>query len=421
VEKINSLTGMADLIGHKDKKSNQSDSIFQVEKKLIEIFENYSLQEIRTPALESEKLFNRSVGDLSDIVNKELYTFKDKNEKSISLRPEGTAGVVRSIIEKKLDNESHRFWYLGPMWRYERPQKGRYRQFYQAGVELIGYEEGLSELEMISLVISINSELNINDSIIKINHLGDRKAKEGFCQSLKEYLEPYRSELDEKDIDRLSKNPLRILDSKNSNTQKILKNAPKISDFISDEASNLLNTIKNTYPENHIEIDHSLVRGLDYYTGFVFEAVSEHLGAQDSYLGGGRYDELFEDLGGKSLPAIGMAIGIERLSYIAKNEFFEPTLVHFIILSDKIEEKAYKIAHDLRSCNRKLIIEVQLSQGSLKSKLRRANKDNATFAIIIGKDELDSDLVILKSLKEENSSQKQLNIDELQDFLKSID
>ena len=421
MEKINSLTGMADLIGHKDKKSNQSDSIFQVEKKLIEIFENYSLQEIRTPALESEKLFNRSVGDLSDIVNKELYTFKDKNEKSISLRPEGTAGVARSIIEKKLDNESHRFWYLGPMWRYERPQKGRYRQFYQAGVELIGYEEGLSELEMISLVISINSELNINDSIIKINHLGDRKAKEGFCQSLKEYLEPYKSELDEKDIDRLSKNPLRILDSKNSNTQKILKNAPKISDFISDEASNLLNTIKNTYPENHIEIDHSLVRGLDYYTGFVFEAVSEHLGAQDSYLGGGRYDELFEDLGGKSLPAIGMAIGIERLSYIAKNEFFEPTLVHFIILSDKIEEKAYKIAHDLRSCNRKLIIEVQLSQGSLKSKLRRANKDNATFAIIIGKDELDSDSVILKSLKEENSSQKQLNIDELQDFLKSID
>jgi len=421
VEKINSLTGMADLIGHKDKKSNQSDSIFQVEKKLIEIFENYSLQEIRTPALESEKLFNRSVGDLSDIVNKELYTFKDKNEKSISLRPEGTAGVVRSIIEKKLDNESHRFWYLGPMWRYERPQKGRYRQFYQAGVELIGYEEGLSELEMISLVISINSELNINDSIIKINHLGDKKAKEGFCQSLKEYLEPYKSELDEKDIERLSKNPLRILDSKNSNTQKILKNAPKISDFISDEASNLLNTIKNTYPENHIEIDHSLVRGLDYYTGFVFEAVSKNLGAQDSYLGGGRYDELFEDLGGKSLPAIGMAIGIERLSYIAKNEFFEPTLVHFIILSDKIEEKAYKIAHDLRSCNRKLIIEVQLSQGSLKSKLRRANKDNATFAIIIGKDELDSDLVILKSLKEENSSQKQLNIDELQDFLKSID
>ena len=421
MEKINSLTGMADLIGHKDKKSNQSESIFQVEKKLIEIFENYSLQEIRTPALESEKLFNRSVGDLSDIVNKELYTFKDKNEKSISLRPEGTAGVVRSIIEKKLDNESHRFWYLGPMWRYERPQKGRYRQFYQAGVELIGYEEGLSELEMISLVISINSELNINDSIIKINHLGDRKAKEGFCQSLKEYLEPYRSELDEKDIDRLSKNPLRILDSKNSNTQKILKNAPKISDFISDEASNLLNTIKNTYPQNHIEIDHSLVRGLDYYTGFVFEAVSENLGAQDSYLGGGRYDDLFEDLGGKSLPAIGMAIGIERLSYIAKNEFFEPTLVHFIILSDKIEEKAYKIAHDLRSCNRKLIIEVQLSQGSLKSKLRRANKDNATFAIIIGKDELDSDSVILKSLKEENSSQKQLNIDELQDFLKSID
>ena len=421
MEKINSLTGMSDLIGEKNKDSNQSDKIFQVEKKLVEIFENYSLQEIRTPALESEKLFNRSVGDSSDIVNKELYTFKDKNEKSISLRPEGTAGVVRSIIEKKLDNENHRFWYLGPMWRYERPQKGRYRQFYQAGVELLGYEEGLSELEMISMVISINLELNINNSIIKINHLGDKETKEKFCKSLKKYLEPHTSKLDKKDIDRLNKNPLRILDSKNTNTQNILKKAPKISDFISDEASNLLNTIKNTYPDNKIEIDHSLVRGLDYYTGFVFEAISENLGAQDSYLGGGRYDQLFEDLGGKSLPAIGMAIGIERLSYIANNEHLESTLVSFIILSDKIEEKAYKIAHNLRSCNKKLIIEVQLSGGSLKSRLRRANKDNATFAIIIGKDELDSDTVILKSLKEENSNQKQLTIDELEDFLKSID
>ncbi|MFL2722468.1 MAG: histidine--tRNA ligase [Gammaproteobacteria bacterium] len=421
MEKINSLTGMSDLIGEKNKDSNQSDKIFQVEKKLVEIFENYSLQEIRTPALESEKLFNRSVGDSSDIVNKELYTFKDKNEKSISLRPEGTAGVVRSIIEKKLDNENHRFWYLGPMWRYERPQKGRYRQFYQAGVELLGYEEGLSELEMISMVISINLELNINNSIIKINHLGDKETKEKFCKSLKKYLEPHTSNLDKKDIDRLNKNPLRILDSKNTNTQNILKKAPKISDFISDEASNLLNTIQNTYPDNKIEIDHSLVRGLDYYTGFVFEAISENLGAQDSYLGGGRYDQLFEDLGGKSLPAIGMAIGIERLSYIANNEHLESTLVSFIILSDKIEEKAYKIAHNLRSCNKKLIIEVQLSGGSLKSRLRRANKDNATFAIIIGKDELDSDTVILKSLKEENSNQKQLTIDELEDFLKSID
>ena len=421
MEKINSLTGMPDLIGEKNKNSNQSDKIFQVEKKLVEIFENYSLQEIRTPALESEKLFNRSVGDSSDIVNKELYTFKDKNEKSISLRPEGTAGVVRSIIEKKLDNETHRFWYLGPMWRYERPQKGRYRQFYQAGVELLGHEEGLSELEMISMVISINLELNINNSIIKINHLGDKDAKEKFCESLKKYLEPYASNLDKKDIDRLNKNPLRILDSKNTNTQTILKKAPKISDFVSDEASNLLNTIKNTYPDNKIEIDHTLVRGLDYYTGFVFEAISENLGAQDSYLGGGRYDQLFEDLGGKSLPAIGMAIGIERLSYIANNEHLESTLISFIILSDKIEEKAYKIAHNLRSCNKKLIIEVQLSGGSLKSRLRRANKDNATYAIIIGKDELDSDTVIVKSLKEENSNQKQLTIDELEDFLKSID
>ena len=159
MDKINSLTGMPDLIGQKSNESNSSNKIFETEIALIKIFESYSLNEIRTPALENESLFNRSVGDSSDIVNKELYTFLDKNKKKISLRPEGTAGVARSIIEKKLDNETHRFWYLGPMWRYERPQKGRYRQFYQAGIELLGYSEGLAELEMISMILSINDAL----------------------------------------------------------------------------------------------------------------------------------------------------------------------------------------------------------------------------------------------------------------------
>jgi len=420
VEKLHSLTGMMDLIFQKDNQSDLSNKIFETEKRLIKIFESYSLKEIRTPSLESENLFKRSVGDSSDIVNKELYTFKDKNDKNISLRPEGTAGVARSIIEKKLDNDFHRLWYLGPMWRYERPQKGRFRQFYQAGVELLGYPQGLSELEMISMIISINSEMGIHDAKIKINHLGDKKAKNNFSIALKDYLLPYLSEIDEKEIERLQKNPLRILDSKNTETQEILKNAPSILDFVSSDSKYLLDKIKNTFPDESIEIDPKLVRGLDYYTGFIFEAISEKLGAQNSYLGGGRYDHLFEDLGGKTLPAIGMAIGVERLADIAKDFKNKTTLLSFIILSDKIEQKAYKIAHDLRSVNKNIVIEVQLSDSSIKSKLRRANKDNATYAIIVGEEEIESNTILLKSLKEENSDQKKLTVEEIKSFLKSI-
>ena len=420
MEKLHSLTGMMDLIFQKDNHSDLSNKIFETEKRLIKIFESYSLKEIRTPSLESENLFKRSVGDSSDIVNKELYTFKDKNDKNISLRPEGTAGVARSIIEKKLDNDFHRLWYLGPMWRYERPQKGRFRQFYQAGVELLGYPQGLSELEMISMIISINSEMGIHDAKIKINHLGDKKAKNNFSIALKDYLLPYLSEIDEKEIERLQKNPLRILDSKNTETQEILKNAPSILDFVSSDSKHLLDKIKNTFPDESIEIDPKLVRGLDYYTGFIFEAISEKLGAQNSYLGGGRYDHLFEDLGGKTLPAIGMAIGVERLADIARDFKNKTTLLSFIILSDKIEQKAYKIAHDLRSVNKNIVIEVQLSDSSIKSKLRRANKDNATYAIIVGEEEIESNTILLKSLKEENSDQKKLTVEEIKSFLKSI-
>ena len=309
------LTGMMDLIENKANKADTANGIFYTEHILKDIFETYSISEIRTPALEDSSLFKRSVGDTSDIVNKELYSFMDKNDKSITLRPEGTASVIRSIIEKKIDNESNKFWYLGPMWRYERPQKGRYRQFSQAGVEILGYSEGIAELEIVSIICSINKALGIENSILKINHLGDKESKEKYCNALKNFLMPLSSKLDEKDIQRLNTNPLRVLDSKSSETQEILKDAPKINDFLTDQSLDLLNLVKNTFSEEcNIKIDHTLVRGLDYYTGFVFEAVSSDLGAQDAYLGGGRYDDLCKQLGGKDLPAIGMAIGIERLS-----------------------------------------------------------------------------------------------------------
>ena len=421
MEKIQSLTGMMDLIANKSDKADTANRIFYAEQMLRDIFENYSISEIRTPALENSSLFKRSVGDTSDIVNKELYSFLDKNDRSITLRPEGTASVIRSIIEKKIDNESNKFWYLGPMWRYERPQKGRYRQFNQAGVEILGYSEGIAELEIVSIICSINKALGIENSILKINHLGDKESKQNYCDALKDFLMPLSSNLDEKDIQRLNTNPLRVLDSKNSETQEILKNAPKINDFLTDQSLNLLNLVINTFSkECNIEIDHTLVRGLDYYTGFVFEAVSSDLGAQDAYLGGGRYDDLCKQLGGKDLPAIGMAIGIERLSLLTKTYKKNRTLISFIIISSNLESKAYKIAHNLRSINSSVDIDVQLSDGSLKSKLRRANKDNASYAFIIGEDELKSENIIVKSLNDENSEQVIMNISDIENFIQNI-
>ena len=421
MEKIHSLTGMMDLIGHKTEKTEIADKIFFTEKILRNIFQNYSLSEIRTPALEDEGLFKRSVGDSSDIVNKELYSFLDKNDKSIVLRPEGTASVIRSMIEKKIDNDTHKLWYLGPMWRYERPQKGRFRQFYQAGVEILGYEEGLAELEIMSLICAINKELDIKNSVIKINHLGNKDCKKNYCKELINYLKPMSANLDKKDLDRLNNNPLRILDSKNPETQNILKDAPVIADYLPKESKDLLDLIKETFSNDcNIKIDYKLVRGLDYYTGFVFEAISEELGAQDAYLGGGRYDDLCSQLGGKRLPAIGMAIGIERLASLANAHEINKTLISFIILSSKIEQKTYKIAHNLRLLNSKINLDIQLSDGSLKSKLRRANKDNASYALIIGEEELKSNTVIVKPLLDKNSEQSTMNLNELDDFIKSL-
>jgi len=422
VEKINSLTGMMDLIANKSNKEELPNKIFHTEKVLTSIFKNFSISQIRTPSLEYTNLFKRSVGETSDIVNKELYTFLDKNEKSITLRPEGTASVLRSLIEKKLDGDSHKLWYLGPMWRYERPQKGRYRQFNQAGVEILGYEEGMPEFEMISIISAINERLKIQKPIIKINHLGNNETKMNFCDALVEYLKPLQSKLEEKDLTRLNNNPLRILDSKSSETQEILKNGPRISEYLPKKSLEIMDMIVSTFSQEcEIQIDQNLVRGLDYYTGFVFEAISSNLGAQDAYLGGGRYDNLCKQLGGKDLPAIGMAIGIERLSLLSNTLEEDKTSISIIIISNNTEPKAYKIAHNLRSLNNNINIDIQLSGGSLKSKLRRANKDNADYAIIIGEEELKSNTVIVKPLSDNDSEQITMDLNDLDNFIKNVE
>mgnify|MGYP001319764074 FL=1 len=421
MEKINSLTGMMDLIANKSNKEELPNKIFHTEKVLESIFKNFSISQIRTPSLEYTNLFERSVGETSDIVNKELYTFLDKNEKSITLRPEGTASVIRSLIEKKLDGDSHKLWYLGPMWRYERPQKGRYRQFNQAGVEILGYEEGMAEFEIISMISSINKRLKIEKPIIKINHLGNHETKKNFCDALVEYLKPLQSKLEEKDLTRLNNNPLRILDSKSSETQEILTNGPRISEYLPKKSLEMMDMIISTFSQEcEIQIDQNLVRGLDYYTGFVFEAISSNLGAQDAFLGGGRYDNLCKQLGGKDLPAIGMAIGIERLSLLSNALEEDKTSISIIIISNNTEPKAYKIAHDLRSLNNNINFDIQLSDGSLKSKLRRANKDNADYAIIIGEEELKSNTVIVKPLSDNDSEQTTMDLNDLDNFIKNV-
>ena len=420
MDKIHSLTGMLDLYEDGDS-GDLSKNIFETEKRIKNIFSNYYLKEIRTPALEDTDLFKRSAGDISDIVNKEIYSFQDRNDKSISLRPEGTASVIRSVIEKKLDQSTHKLWYMGPMWRYERPQKGRYRQFYQAGVEILGYPEGAPEFEMVSLVCSIIEEFNIADCTLKINHLGNQDNKKAYCDALIKFLEPLKKNLDEKDLERLSRNPLRVLDSKNQDTQLILKDAPSLKEFLETKSIELLEAIKDEFSDVcNIEIDYTLVRGLDYYSGFVFEALSSNLGAQDSFLGGGRYDDLCSKLGGKDLPSIGMAIGIERFASLVSDTTLSDKIVSFITLGSILEPKTYKIAHRLRSLNKNIILDMQLSDSSLKAKLRRANKNNSEYAVIVGEEEFNNGTFIIKPLKDELKEQQTVSIDELFDFYKAL-
>ena len=398
---IQSLRGMPDLFPEDLEKWHILEST------LATLFNSLGIKEIRTPLLESTELFNRSVGNSSDIVNKELYSFLDRNDKSISLRPEGSASVIRAIIQKKQEHEKHKLWYQGPMFRYERPQKGRFRQFHQVGVEYLGYEEGLAEYELLSMLIQLIGQLGIKSYKIKINHLGDQDTKENFSNALKLFLEPHLDVLHEKDVARLHSNPLRILDSKEESTQALLLKAPKFQDFLSSESLTYLTQIEEHFADQcEMVIDSSLVRGLDYYTGIVFEIISDDLGAQDSFSGGGRYDGLSNELGGKKMHAIGFAIGLERIIDLMSMELV-PLLqkVALIIMGEQDQQKTYKIAHALREANPNVILDAFLSESSLKAHLKRANKHQHDFAIIVGEEEREVDSYLWKDLSPEGSQE----------------
>lgn len=385
--------------GTKDILPQDADMWQFLEKNALEVFSKYGYKEIRTPIFEATELFARGVGDTTDIVNKEMYTF-EKSDRSLTLRPENTAGVVRSYIENGMSRISPpvKLWYKGPMFRYERPQAGRQRQFHQVGVEMFGVKEPAADAEVILLAVNYLKSLGLNDLEVEINSLGCPKCREEYKNKIKEVLKPEFNNLCEDCQNRYEKNPLRLLDCKVESCKEIFEK-PNIkaviqSDFICEECAEhysklkeYLNSLNIKYVENKL-----LVRGLDYYNRTVFEIKSNNLGSQNAVCGGGRYDSLVRNLGGDDTPAVGWAMGMERLiSLLPKTE--PKKLDAFIVSNDALE--AFKLAEELRCQGLK--VEFDLQNKKFTKQLEKASKI-AKFAFILGEDEINTNTVSVKNL-----------------------
>jgi histidyl-tRNA synthetase len=367
------------------------------------IFSKAVYQEIRPPIFEQTALFERGIGEATDIVGKEMYTFADRGDRSITLRPEGTAGVVRSFIEHNLYAQGgvQRLWYTGPMFRYERPQAGRQRQFHQIGLELIGSKSPRADVEVIALAIDILQSLGIKNLKLDLNSVGNGEDRQQYRQALVNYLTPYKNELDKDSQERLTRNPLRILDSKDEKTQEIAQNAPKILDNLGDESKKHFETVQQLLTDLGIEyqINHCLVRGLDYYTHTAFEIKSEDLGAQATVCGGGRYDGLVVELGGPDTPAVGWAIGMERLVLLLQQLQTPPvTQPDFYLVSrgERAEAQALILAQKLRSIG--FTVELDLSGSAFGKQFKRADRSGAVACLILGDAEAVNHTVNLKWL-----------------------
>ena len=371
-----------------------------------DIVQSYGYSEIRLPLLERTDLFRRSIGEVTDIVEKEMYTFLDRNDESLTLRPEATAGMVRAgITNGLLHNQRQKLWTTGPMFRYEKPQKGRYRQFYQFDVEALGFEGPDIDAELIIMCARMWQALGISRLKLEINSLGTAESRAHYRETLVEYFSGVKSQLDEDSIRRLEQNPLRILDSKNPEMQAIAEAAPVMIDFLDEESAehfqglrDLLDAAGVTYTVNP-----RLVRGLDYYSRTVFEWVTDALGSQGAVCSGGRYDGLVEKLGGRSTPAIGWAMGIERLVALFEACGGEAPAtdadVYVVAVGEGALEQAIAIAEDLRDKVAGIRIDVNLGGGSFKSQLKRADKSNAEYALILGEQEIAEKRIGLKPLR----------------------
>ena len=392
--------------GTKDLLPNAMLNILDIERHLNIFMNIHGYGEIRTPIFESTELFSRSVGEHTDIVNKEMYTWIDQNEQSLTLRPEMTASVVRSYIQKQLwkTEPISKFYYIGPSFRRERPQKGRLRQFHQFGIEAIGSPNPEQDAEVISMAYNIYKMFGIDNLEIKINSLGSGNIRKKYGIDLRDSLMTFKNEFNESELIRLEKNPLRILDSKNKKTQKIVnENAPNIFDYISDEDNQHFNDVTNILDQLKITYTHDqkLVRGLDYYTKTVFEVTSSNLGAQDALCGGGRYNNLVKELGGENIPAIGFAAGVERL-LLAMNLEDNRTIdtdVYIVNIEKQYTAKAMQIADLLRK-ELGVAVYIDSLRRSIKSQMRHANKMNAKFTIILDLENLKKDKVLIKNMNE---------------------
>ena len=402
--KIQSIRGMNDLLP-------EHSAIWQyVEATLARMLGAYSYREIRFPILEKTDLFKRAVGEVTDIVEKEMYSFDDRNGDRLSLRPEGTAGCVRACIQNGLlHNQTQRLWYTGPMFRHERPQKGRLRQFHQIGVEAFGLAGPDIDAELLLLTARLWRELNIDQALeLQINSLGTAEERATYRQALVEYLDAYKDDLDEDSQRRLSTNPLRILDSKNPDTQLLLKDAPVLNDFLGAQSKQHFEQIcavLNNAGVSYV-INPKLVRGLDYYSQTVFEWVTTNLGAQGTICAGGRYDSLVELLGGKPCSAVGLAIGLERLIMLLDELGAVPDSVgqqvdmYLVAVGDE-SYQAMQLAEQLRTALPAVRLETHCGGGSFKSQIKKADKSGAAVAIILGEDEVSSNTVQVKFLRQE--------------------
>ncbi|MFW6047090.1 MAG: histidine--tRNA ligase [Candidatus Woesearchaeota archaeon] len=377
-----------------------------IEAKAKETAKKFNVSEIRTPMFEYTELFKRGVGDDTDIVNKEMYTFNDKAKRSITLKPEGTASVVRSFIENGFSSEPKplKLYYISPLFRYEKPQKGRFRQHNQFGVEYFGSDIEKADAEIITLADDFLKNIGLENYKFKINTLGDEKDREHFSKELKKYFSNYYDQLCDNCKKRLKTNPLRILDCKIDNKKDFFDKAPVINDFISDKSSMYFNSILKNLDYNNVnyEVDPSLVRGLDYYTETVFEIVETNSNDYSSVLGGGgRYNRLVESLGGNSTPAIGFGIGIERVLLSLDNKINKYSQnsncdIYILPFSEKSNKVVQNLASNLRKLN--LSVEIDLMNRSMKSQLKYANKLNVKYVLFVGEEEVKNKNVKVKNM-----------------------
>jgi histidyl-tRNA synthetase len=403
-KQIQAIRGMNDCL------PAQSGLWQSVEGVIRQVVASYGYQEIRTPIVESTDLFKRSIGEVTDIVEKEMYTFSDRNEDSLTLRPEGTASVVRAGNEHGLlYNQQQRLWYMGPMFRHERPQKGRYRQFHQFGIEAFGFAGPDIDAEVILLSNRLWQRFGIDQDVrLEINSLGSNEARSAYKARLVAYLQTRQSELDEDSLRRLESNPLRVLDSKNPQVQAVVKDAPKLIDCLDVESQQHFQALCERLDKLGIQyrVNPALVRGLDYYNRTVFEWVTESLGAQGTVCAGGRYDGLVEQLGGKATQGVGFAIGLERLvlllQTVAPNTYVAPAVdIYVTALDDEAQDAVWQLSEQLREQLPWLRTQTHCGGGNVKKQMKKADASGAKLAFLLGQTELQGQCVTVKFLREQ--------------------